>query len=122
MIEKVKRISAAFVVAGGVGVHSEALADGCKSGKASWYNIASSSTRTASGERLDDGANTAAHKTLPFGTRLVVTNKKNGKRVIVKVNDRGPFTGGRVLDLSENAAETIGLKKSGVANVSFCPA
>lgn len=85
-------------------------------GKASHYGDESGS-RTANGERFNPGGMTAAHRSLPFGTRLQVTNLKNGRTVNVRVNDRGPFIAGRVLDLSTGAAAAIGF--SGLANVSF---
>lgn len=83
-------------------------------GRASWYALAS---RTASGERMNPAAMTAAHRSLPFGTRLKVTNRNNGRSVVVRVNDRGPFAGGRVLDLSRGAARTLGFVASGHAAV-----
>ena len=83
-------------------------------GKASWY---AENGRTASGERMKPGARTAAHRTLPFGTRLKVTNQRNGKSVVVRINDRGPFIKGRVLDLSRAAARQIGMIGSGHAPV-----
>ncbi|WP_269933243.1 septal ring lytic transglycosylase RlpA family protein [Aminobacter sp. HY435] len=83
-------------------------------GKASWYALTS---KTASGERMNPSAMTAAHRSLPFGTKLRVTNQKNGKSVIVRVNDRGPFIKGRVLDLSKGAAQQIGFIRSGHTSV-----
>ena len=65
-----------------------------------------------------NSAHTAAHPSLPFGTRVRVTNRNNGKAVVVQINDRGPFTGGRVIDLSMGAARAIGMINSGVAPVS----
>ncbi|MFC5385458.1 septal ring lytic transglycosylase RlpA family protein [Aquamicrobium segne] len=79
-------------------------------GRASWYALHS---RTASGERMNPAAMTAAHRSLPFGTRLKVTNTKNGKSVVVRINDRGPFVKGRVLDLSKAAARELGFINSG---------
>ncbi|MDO1580739.1 septal ring lytic transglycosylase RlpA family protein [Rhizobium oryzicola] len=89
-------------------------APGC--GGASWY---SDYTRTASGERMNPTNLTAAHRSLGFGTKLKVTNKRNGKSVIVRVNDRGPFIRGRVLDLSKAAAQNIGMVASGTAQVCY---
>ena len=66
-------------------------------------------TRTASGRRLNDGALTAAHRTLPFGTKVRVTNKRNGRSVVVTITDRGPFVRGRVIDLTVAAANAIGM-------------
>jgi rare lipoprotein A len=77
-------------------------------GVASWYGN-ESGNRTASGERFNPKALTAAHKHLPFGTRVKVTNLKNNKSVIVKINDRGPFVRGRIIDLSKYAAKAIGM-------------
>jgi len=81
----------------------------------SWYGPGFAGQRTASGEVFDPGALTCAHKTLPFGTRLQVRNPDTGRSVWVRVNDRGPYAGGRQLDLSQGAAEAIGL--AGVGQV-----
>jgi len=86
-------------------------------GKASWYGKAFSGRPTASGELFDPSQMTAAHKTLAFGTRVRVTHLGNGRSVIVRINDRGPFTGGRVIDLSEAAARELGMIQAGVAEV-----
>ena len=86
-------------------------------GKASWYALTS---KTASGERMNPAAMTAAHRSLPFGTKRRVTNKRNGKSVIVRINDRGPFVGGRVLDLSKAAAGKLGF--IGQGHTSVCMA
>jgi rare lipoprotein A len=87
------------------------------SGMASYYGSESGS-RTASGARFNPGAMTAAHRTLPFGTKVRVTNKRNGRSVVVTINDRGPFIRGRIIDLSSGAAGVIGMRSSGVAPVS----
>ena len=87
-----------------------------QTGQASWYG-AESGNRTASGERFNPAAMTAAHRTLPFGTMVKVTNLKTGKAVVVRINDRGPFRSRRIVDLSAGAAEIIGLKSHGVGNV-----
>ena len=84
---------------------------------ASWYGPGFHGRRTASGEIYNQNALTAAHKSLPFGTRVRVTNLNNGRSVIVKVNDDGPHIPGRVIDLSKGAAERIGMLSSGVAPV-----
>lgn len=73
--------------------------------------------KTASGERMNPNAMTAAHRTLPFGTQVQVTNRRNGRSVTVRINDRGPFTRGRVIDLSYAAARAIGM--GGLAPVSL---
>lgn len=83
-------------------------------GRASWYALHS---KTASGERMNPAAMTAAHRSLPFGTRIKVTNKNNGKSVVVRINDRGPFIRGRVLDLSRGAARELGFVKKGQTSV-----
>jgi rare lipoprotein A len=72
---------------------------------------------TANGERYNSGGLTAAHKTLPFGTRVRVTSASTGRSVVVRINDRGPYAGGRVIDLSVGAARAIGLTSSGVGTV-----
>jgi len=86
-------------------------------GKAAWYGGIFQGKLTASGERFNQYDYTAAHRSLPFGTRLLVTNLNNGKNVIVRVNDRGPFIRSRIIDLSRQAAAEIGLISSGVGNV-----
>ena len=86
-------------------------------GRASWYGRGFQGRRTASGERFDMNALTAAHPSLAFGTRLMVRNPNNGREVIVRVNDRGPHTGGRIIDLSRAAAKAIGLLDAGVGTV-----
>lgn len=82
-------------------------------GVASFY----SDTETASGEKFDQNELTAAHPSLPFGTRLRVTDVSSGRFVTVRVNDRGPFVHGRVVDISPSAAEALGMVDKGVANV-----
>ena len=88
-------------------------------GRASYYGAELAGRPTASGERFDPGEMTAAHPSLPFGTRLRVTNLRNGKSVVVRINDRGPFGHGRVLDLSYAAAEVIGMIRRGTARVKM---
>ena len=89
------------------------------SGIASFYAAELHGRRTASGERFDMHQLTAAHRTLPFGTRVVVTNPANGRSVTVRINDRGPFHGGRVIDLSRAAATEIGLVARGHGRVEL---
>ncbi|OGB15317.1 MAG: hypothetical protein A2W72_01265 [Burkholderiales bacterium RIFCSPLOWO2_12_67_14] len=86
-------------------------------GMASWYGQKFQGRRTASGEPFDMHALTAAHKTLPFGTRVRVRHLGSGQEVVVRINDRGPFAKGRVIDLSRAAAAAIGLVQSGTAQV-----
>ena len=95
-----------------VGCSSAAMAE---SGIASVY--AYSGERTANGERAQPSGFTAAHRTLPFGTRVRVTNKTNGRTVVVQINDRGPFVRGRVIDLTPAAAHALGF--SGLAHVTL---
>lgn len=90
-----------------------------ESGQASFYAMKYHYKKTASGERLDQHAFTAAHKILAFGTKVKVTNLKNGKSVFVKINDRGPFVKGRVIDLTQAAFRKIGNMESGVINVNI---
>lgn len=87
-------------------------------GTASYYGPGFHGRRTANGERFNMYELTAAHRTLPFGTRLRVTNQKNGRSVVVRINDRGPFHGNRIIDLSRGAAATIGMVNDGLARVS----
>lgn len=84
-------------------------------GKASWYGERFRGRSTANGEPFNPDDLTAAHKTLPFGTMVRVVVPKTGRSVVVRINDRGPFVRGRVIDLSRAAAETVGIKQMGVA-------
>ncbi len=86
-------------------------------GRASWYGGRFHGRRTASGETFHEGMLTAAHKTLPFGTVVLVTNLANQRSVLVKINDRGPYSAGRIIDLSRRAADDIGMIRSGTAPV-----
>ncbi|MFI8979008.1 septal ring lytic transglycosylase RlpA family protein [Ectopseudomonas khazarica] len=90
---------------------------GSETGKASYYGQAHHGKRTASGERFDQHALTAAHRTLPFGTRVRVTNLNNERSVVVRINDRGPFVRGRIIDLSRAAAERLDMLRAGVVPV-----
>lgn len=87
-------------------------------GKASWYQLTS---MTASGERANPNVMAAAHRTLPFGTRVRVTNFRNGRSVVVRINDRGPFIKGRIIDVTRIAAERLGFKGAGWAPVGLSP-
>lgn len=89
-------------------------------GKASWYGGRFHGRKTASGERFDKKAMTAAHRKLPFGTRVRVTNLESGATVDVRINDRGPFgRKERIIDLSEAAAAALGMKRAGVVRVTL---
>lgn len=90
-----------------------------QTGLASWYGRKFHGKKTASGERFDMNALTAAHPSLPLNCYVKVTNKDNGKSVVVRINDRGPFHGNRVLDLSYGAAKAIGIAQSGTGNVAI---
>ena len=86
-------------------------------GRASWYGLGFHGRQTASGEKFDMHAYTAAHPTLPFGTRVLVRNPSNGRSVIVRINDRGPYSGGRIIDVSFAAARALGIVSLGTRNV-----
>ena len=90
-----------------------------ESGKASYYSDKFQNRKTASGERYQHDLKTAAHKKLPFGSLVQVTNLKNGKSVVVKINDRGPFVKGRVIDLSKSAFDHIGDTSRGLIGVKI---
>ncbi|NJM49530.1 MAG: septal ring lytic transglycosylase RlpA family protein [Sphingomonadales bacterium] len=89
------------------------------SGMASYYGKELAGNRTANGERFDPTGFTAAHRTLPFGAQVRVTNLSNGRDVVVRVNDRGPFARGRIIDISHAAAVEIGMVRSGHARVKL---
>jgi rare lipoprotein A len=99
-------------LAGVAPMSGDAVAAQC--GKAAWYDL---DGQTASGERSNGSELAAAHRTLPFGTRVRVENLANGRDVIVRINDRGPFVNGRVIDVTRAAAEELGMIRSGIAKV-----
>lgn len=103
-------------------VFSFSPADLPQVGKASYYSNYFHNRKTASGERYCKDSFTAAHRTLPFGTRVKVTNLDNGEDVVVRISDRGPYSKNRIIDLSYAAAKKIGLIKTGVAKVKIEPA
>ena len=109
---RAKSIAAGLLGAALMVTVSAAMAD--QVGSASWYALTS---KTASGERMNPNALTAAHRSLPFGSKVLVENLRNGRSVVVRINDRGPVTGGRILDLSKAAAAQIGMINSGTAKV-----
>jgi rare lipoprotein A len=90
-----------------------------QTGGASYYAKKFNGKRTASGAKFRSSKRTAAHRTLPFGTKVKVTNLRNGKSVKVKINDRGPFVSGRIIDLSRKAARKIDMLDAGVARVKI---
>lgn len=95
----------------------EASARGVQVGKASWYGPGFHGKKTASGKRFNQHALTAAHRSWPLGTQARVTNLKNGKKVLVTINDRGPYHGSRIIDLSRAAAQRLAMNTSGIASV-----
>ena len=113
-----KTMAVSALVLGGVCAgFSGAEAKSIQSGGASWYGPGFQGKKTASGERFNTHALTAAHRSLPFGSRVQVTNERTGRSVVVRINDRGPFVGGRVIDLSKAAAQAVGI--SGVGKVKL---
>ncbi len=113
-------LTAIFVVCffnqGHASLNHGRIGHGGQCGGASWYALHS---KTASGEKMNPFGMTAAHKTLPLGSKIRVTNKFNGKSIIVRINDRGPFIAGRILDLSKGAAAELGFVQHGLANVCY---
>ena len=97
--------------------HAPVAPPRAQDGYASYYGAAFAGRRTASGERFDPNGLTAAHRDLPFGSRIRVTNLDNGRTVVVRVNDRGPYSDGRIVDVSWAAARELGMLRSGVARV-----
>lgn len=116
---KTALISCALIASTLTAASSAEVADAVRThaGIASWYGPGFHGRRTANGERFNTHALTAAHRSLPFGTQVQVTNNTNGRSVVVRINDRGPYVGGRVIDLSNAAARAIGV--SGLAKVSL---
>ena len=113
-----KTAASVGLIAAVMSFHSaEARNHGGQSGYASWYGPGFQGHRTASGERFNSYSYTAAHRYLPLGSRVLVTNHDNGRSVVVRINDRGPFVGGRVIDLSYASARAIGM--SGTTRVSL---
>lgn len=105
----------AFTIMGFISLHAQ------QRGKASFYSRRATGARTSSGERLHHNDFTCAHRTHPFGTKLRVKNLNNGKEVVVRVNDRGPFGRGRIVDLSWGAAKALGMLSHGVVPVEVTP-
>ncbi|MFM7087186.1 MAG: septal ring lytic transglycosylase RlpA family protein [Cyanobium sp.] len=95
------------------------MASASRVGQASWYGPGFYGNRTANGEVFRPGTLTAAHRSLPFGTMVRVTNLNNGRSTVVRINDRGPFHGGRIIDLAHGAAQQLGVTASGVAQVQL---
>lgn len=111
----IKHIGAAALVTGlFLSITGPALA---QCGGASWYGPGFHGRTAASGERFNENAMTAAHKTLPFGTKVRVTDQRTGKSITVKINDRGPYHGSRIIDLSKAAATKLGFRNAGTTKV-----
>ena len=100
---------------------TEKTAKFSQTGKASWYGPGFHGKKTANGEWFDMNTLTAAHRTLPISSRVRVTNLANGKSVVVRINDRGPYHGNRVMDLSKAAAQELGFIRTGTAQVKIEP-
>ncbi|MFE1598685.1 septal ring lytic transglycosylase RlpA family protein [Methylobacterium sp. ID0610] len=116
MVSKAKLALICLTAACGIGATLQASTPAsAQSGAASWYGPGFQGRRTANGERFNTHAYTAAHRSLPFGSRVRVTNTTNGRSVVVRINDRGPYVGGRVIDLSQASARAIGIQ--GVSRV-----
>lgn len=112
MIRKV--VSVAAVAAALLSVSTAAYA---QCGGASWYGPGFNGKRAASGEIFNENAMTAAHRSLPFGTKLLVTDQATGKHINVTINDRGPYHGKRIIDLSKAAASQLGFRNRGTTSV-----
>lgn len=106
-----------YTVAGTTYYPLESAKGFTETGVASWYGGKFHGRKTASGEKYNQNKMTAAHKTLPFGTKVRVKNLENGKTAVVRINDRGPFKKGRVIDLSKAAAKKLDITKTGTAKV-----
>ena len=111
---KLKIIAVSALVVSGSLVTSAAEAHAFRpsqgGGLASWYGPGLSGRRTASGERFNAGALTAAHRSLPFGSEVRVTSRRTGRSIVVRINDRGPYVAGRVIDLSPAASHALGMR------------
>ncbi|MCJ2032923.1 septal ring lytic transglycosylase RlpA family protein [Methylobacterium sp. J-068] len=102
----IKPVRGAVAIMGTVVTLAAVQPASAQSGAASWY---ASGHRTANGERFNPNGMTAAHRSLPFGTRVRVENKRNGRSVVVRINDRGPFVRGRIIDLAKGSARALGM-------------
>ncbi len=117
MIFRLKTFRLAILFSGAALCSVASAAQAGQNGLASWYGPGFHGRLTANGERFNTNAYTAAHKTLPFGTKVKVTNERTGQSVVVRINDRGPYAKDRVIDLSKASAQAIGT--SGVAKVTL---
>lgn len=125
-MKRMSHIPVAALFAAGLAIASPAVAQDPKDesfqvGVASWYGQEFAGSITASGEPFRPGALTAAHPSLPLGTEVKVVNMENGREVVVRINDRGPFAGDRIIDLSEKAAKVLAMRDDGLAKVRVEP-
>lgn len=108
---------AVSVVAVAAALRSFSTAAYAQCGGASWYGPGFHGKKAASGQTFNENAMTAAHRSLPFGTKVTVVDQRTGKQVQVTINDRGPFVGGRIIDLSKEAATQLGFRNRGTTSV-----
>lgn len=124
-MRRMSHIPVAALFAVGLGIAAPAVAqdqdETFQVGVASWYGDEFAGSITASGEPFRPGALTAAHPSLPLGTEVKVVNIENGREVVVRINDRGPFSGNRIIDLSEKAAKVLAMRDDGIAKVRVEP-
>jgi rare lipoprotein A len=106
-----------LLCAHGAQAHARVTPGHAQKGIASYYHDSLHGRKTASGQIYDKNARSAAHKTLPLGSKVKVTDSQTGKSIVVKINDRGPFIEGRIIDLSRSAARDLGIIQRGVAKV-----
>lgn len=114
---RILRVAAIATLVTFSGLAAPTIAQAKQCGSASWYGPGFHGRTTANGERFDQNQMTAAHKRLPFGSKIRVTNQLNGKSLTLRVNDRGPFAKGRILDASAAAAKKLGFMRRGHAPV-----
>ncbi len=122
MKKQILDLGKAFTVAVGVSSVMTSILQACERTEISWYGGEEfNGNKTANGETFNDQAMTAAHKTLPFGTRIKVTNEANGRSLILTVNDRGPFHPRREVDVTKQAAAILGFENKGITQGTYCP-
>lgn len=114
-----KSVALALSASGGLLLSGGSAALAQSTAHASYYGKELAGRKTASGERFNPSGLTAAHRSLPFGTRLRLTNERNGRTVVVRINDRGPFVRGRTLDVSHGAARMLGFAGQGTARLKM---
>ena len=119
LLDKIVLASSEIPLPGQINIDLTPLRGEIWYGEASWYGPRFHGKKTSNGEKFDKRDLTAAHKTLPFNTKVLVTNLKNNKSIIVRINDRGPFIDNRIIDLSEKAANHLDLRKQGIAYIKL---